>query len=82
MHSILGTHLCNLRKTTNPYGGQGSVSRNNSVYYSDGDYFNDKNQWVSVFDGDTNVEMFEYVHLHKYYANNHYDDHDHVRFTN
>lgn len=82
MHSLLGTHLCNLRKTTNPYGGQGSVSRNNSVYYSDGDYFNDKDQWVSVFDGDTNVEMFEYVHLHKYYANNHYDDHDHVRFTN
>ena len=66
-NSALGTYLCNLRKVTTPYGGSGLQYRQFNSYYSDGDYFNNSDEWVSVFDGDTDVNVFEYTSMHKYY---------------
>ena len=65
--SIVGTCLCNLRKQVTPYGGQGDSYRKVSTYYSDGDYFANENEWNSVFDGDVNLDMFEYVSKHKHH---------------
>lgn len=65
MQSIAGTHLCNLRKRTTPYGGAGEQYRKTSAYYSDGDYFDKDDNWNAVFNGDCDVDIFEYVGLHK-----------------
>lgn len=72
-NSALGTYLCNLRKITTPYGGSGLQYRQYNSYYSDGDYFNNEEKWVSVFDGDTDVNIFEYTSMHKYYYTEGYD---------
>lgn len=65
--SLAGTCLCNLRKQVTPYGGQGDNYRKVSTYYSDGDYFTQQDEWNSVFDGDVNLDMFEYVSKHKHH---------------
>lgn len=78
-NSALGTYLCNLRKITTPYGGSGLQYRQFNSYYSDGDYFSKSNDWVSVFDGDTDVNVFEYTSMHKYYYTEKYE---HTASTN
>ena len=67
-NSVAGTHICNLRKQTTPYGGPGDQYRKNSSYYSDGDFFNEEDKWESVFNGDCDVQIFEYVGLHKSFS--------------
>ena len=71
---ILSTYICNIQKPTIPYGGTSAQAINNSTYYSYGDYFvvgiDDTVQGgshsVVVFDGDTFIQPFEYVSMHKY----------------
>lgn len=67
--SMLGTYLCNFRQETTPYGGYSFINRLTNVYYGDGDYFDaDTNNWVDVYNGDCNIELFEYTSMHKIYG--------------
>ena len=55
--------LCNLKKSTVPYGGQTYASRQNSVYISTGCYRNieTSNEVVNCFGGDTYIGAFDYA---------------------
>lgn len=65
--SILGTYLCNLRKSASPYGGSDFESRRLNTYFSYGDMFDAGNGTSTVFDGDCFILPFDYVSMHKYY---------------
>ena len=64
---FLYTYLCNITKETIPYGGTSDSAIKNSVYYSYGDYNNSTNNTFVTFNGDTFIEPFEYVSMHKIY---------------
>lgn len=71
--SVLGTQLCNLRKTVVPYGGYNYTARQFNTYISNS-LFNVKNNPDSgisddiiAFGGDTYINNFFYVNLH-YFA--------------
>lgn len=66
--TLLGTHLTNLRQQITPYGGYSFTNRLTNIYYGDGNYFESKNKWNTVFDGDCHVETFEYTSMHKVYG--------------
>lgn len=66
--TLLGTYLANLRQQTTPYGGYSFTNRLTNIYYGDGNYFESKNEWNTVFDGDCHVETFEYTSMHKVYG--------------
>lgn len=66
--TLLGTYLTNLRQQTTPYGGYSFTNRLTNIYYGDGNYFEYKNEWNTVFDGDCHVETFEYTSMHKVYG--------------
>ena len=66
--TLLGTYLTNLRQQTTPYGGYSFTNRLTNTYYGDGNYFESKNKWNTVFDGDCHVETFEYTSMHKVYG--------------
>lgn len=66
--TLLGTYLTNLRQQTTPYGGYSFTNRLTNIYYGDGNYFESKNKWNTVFDGDCHVETFEYTSMHKVYG--------------
>lgn len=66
--TLLGTYLANLRQQTTPYGGYSFTNRLTNIYYGDGNYFESKNKWNTVFDGDCHVETFEYTSMHKVYG--------------
>lgn len=66
--TLLGTYLTNLRQQTTPYGGYSSANRLTNIYYGDGNYFESKNKWNTVFDGDCHIETFEYTSMHKVYG--------------
>ena len=66
--TLLGTYLTNLRQQTTPYGGYSFTNRLTNIYYGDGNYFQSKNEWNTVFDGDCHVETFEYTSMHKVYG--------------
>ena len=66
--SLLGTFLCNFRQQITPYGGQSFVNRLTNVYYGNGDYFEASNGWNDVYNGDCNIEIFEYTSMHKIYG--------------
>ena len=66
--TLLGTHLTNLRQQITPYGGYSFTNRLTNIYYGDGNYFESKNEWNTVFDGDCHVETFEYTSMHKVYG--------------
>ena len=66
--TLLGTYLTNLRQQTTPYGGYSFTNRLTNIYYGDGNYFESKNEWNTVFDGDCHVETFEYTSMHKVYG--------------
>lgn len=66
--TLLGTYLTNLRQQTTPYGGYQFTNRLTNIYYGDGNYFESKNEWNTVFDGDCHVETFEYTSMHKVYG--------------
>ena len=66
--TLLGTYLTNLRQQTTPYGGYSFANRLTNIYYGDGNYFESKNEWNTVFDGDCHVETFEYTSMHKVYG--------------
>lgn len=66
--TLLGTFLTNLRQQITPYGGYTFTNRLTNVYYGDGNYFESKNDWNTVFDGDCHVETFEYTSMHKVYG--------------
>ena len=66
--TLLGTYLTNLRQQTTPYGGYSFTNRLTNIYYGDGNYFQSKNEWNIVFDGDCHVETFEYTSMHKVYG--------------
>lgn len=65
INSILGTSLCNIRKTVSPYDGFTEKALNASVYYSTGNYFTETNKWNSIFGGDVYISILDYVSLHK-----------------
>jgi len=64
-----GTFICNLQRQVIPYNGISDLSIRNSSYYSYGDFFNkeDEDNIAVVFDGDTFIMPFEYLHCRKYY---------------
>lgn len=66
--TLLGTYLTNLRQQITPYGGYSFTNRLTNIYYGDGNYFESKNKWNTVFDGDCHVETFEYTSMHKVYG--------------
>lgn len=66
--TLLGTFLTNLRQQITPYGGYSFTNRLTNIYYGDGNYFESKNKWNTVFDGDCHVETFEYTSMHKVYG--------------
>ena len=78
--TLLGTFLANLRQQTTPYGGYSFTNRLTNIYYGDGNYFESKNKWNTVFDGDCHVETFEYTSMHKVYGA--YKNGDNLQFPN
>lgn len=72
--SLLGTFLCNFRQQITPYGGQSFINRLTNVYFGNGDYFeapvdlDDPADWNDVYNGDCNIEIFEYTSMHKIYG--------------
>lgn len=72
--SLLGTFLCNFRQQITPYGGQSFINRLTNVYFGNGDYFkaqvnpDDPDDWNDVYNGDCNIEIFEYTSMHKIYG--------------
>lgn len=66
--SLLGTFLCNFRQQITPYGGQSFVNRLTNVYFGNGDYFKASDDWNDVYNGDCNIEIFEYTSMHKTYG--------------
>lgn len=66
--SLLGTFLCNFRQQITPYGGQSFVNRLTNVYFGNGDYFKASDDWNDVYNGDCNIEIFEYTSMHKIYG--------------
>lgn len=66
--TLLGTYLTNFRQQITPYGGYSFTNRLTNIYYGDGNYFQSKNKWNTVFDGDCHVETFEYTSMHKVYG--------------
>ena len=69
VHSLLGTSLCNIRKNVVPYNGHSLEAIDGSVYYSNGQYFENTNGWNGVFDGDVVISVFEYTAQHKAMVN-------------
>lgn len=80
--TLLGTYLTNLRQQTTPYGGQSFTNRLTNIYYGDGNYFESKNKWNTVFDGDCHVETFEYTSMHKVYGAYTKNGKDELQFPN
>lgn len=78
--TLLGTYLANLRQQTTPYGGYSFTNRLTNIYYGDGNYFESKNKWNTIFDGDCHVETFEYTSMHKVYGA--YKNGDELQFPN
>lgn len=78
--TLLGTYLTNLRQQITPYGGYSFTNRLTNIYYGDGNYFESKNEWNTVFDGDCHVETFEYTSMHKVYGA--YKNGDNLQFPN
>ena len=66
--SLLGTFLCNFRQQITPYGGSSFVNRLTNVYFGNGDYFKASDDWNDVYNGDCNIEIFEYTSMHKTYG--------------
>ena len=72
--SLLGTFLCNFRQQITPYGGQSFINRLTNVYFGNGDYFESPvdpdgpGDWNDVYNGDCNIEIFEYTSMHKIYG--------------
>ena len=66
--TLLGTYLTNFRQQITPYGGYSFTNRLTNIYYGDGNYFESKNDWNTVFDGDCHIETFEYTSMHKVYG--------------
>ena len=70
--SLLGTFLCNFRQQITPYGGQSFINRLTNVYFGNGDYFeqypDSLSNWNDVYNGDCNIEIFEYTSMHKIYG--------------
>lgn len=64
-NSVAGTYLCNIRKSSIPYGGADYTSRTLNTYYSYGDV--SKKDSLVVFDGDCVIMPLEYVSQHKYW---------------
>lgn len=69
INSIVGTSICNIRKTATPYGGQSVNSISSSTYYSCGQYFNTQDKWNAVFDGDVYISVLDYTSMHKSITN-------------
>ena len=80
--TLLGTYLTNLRQQTTPYGGYSFSNRLTNIYYGDGNYFESKNEWNTVFDGDCHVETFEYTSMHKVYGAYTKNGKDELQFPN
>lgn len=80
--TLLGTYLANLRQQTTPYGGYSFTNRLTNIYYGDGNYFESKDKWNTVFDGDCHVETFEYTSMHKVYGTYTKDGSDNLQFPN
>ena len=80
--TLLGTYLTNLRQQTTPYGGYSFTNRLTNIYYGDGNYFQSKNEWNTVFDGDCHVETFEYTSMHKVYGAYTKNGKDELQFPN
>lgn len=65
--SIFGTYLCNIQQYITPYGGSSYSEKQLNVYNSYGNYYSSENNSVFIFDGDTFIQPFEYVSMHKMY---------------
>ena len=69
--SLLGTFICNIRRSVVPYGGNSLEDRKISSYYSYGDFFRKNDSETStcnVFDGDCFIAPMEYASMHKCYS--------------
>lgn len=66
--SIVGTYLCNIQHDITPYGSGSYASLETSSYYSYGDFFDAKDNDITIFDGDCYPTILEYVSAHKVYG--------------
>lgn len=69
--SLLGTFICNIRRSVVPYTGGSKESRKLSSYYSYGDFFKVQesgNNSHNIFNGDCYIGPMEYVSMHKCYS--------------
>lgn len=69
--SLLGTFICNIRRSVVPYGGNSLEDRKLSSYYSYGDFFRKNDSQTStcnVFNGDCFIAPMEYASMHKCYS--------------
>ena len=76
--SVAGTYLCNIiNKNANLYGGDKYQSRKYNTYYSYGNVqdVNGESTNLIVFDGDTYIQPFEYISMHKYTSTDNYIQH-------
>lgn len=63
--------LCNICKKTNAlYGGNSDLQKRSNIYYSHGNFYNSNVTEVDVYDGDTYIQLYEHVHLHKWWDAN------------
>lgn len=70
-NSIMGTYLCNIRKSVLPYNGYDKTSRETNIYYSYGNYYTTNygvDNSTIIFDGDCFIQPFEYIAKHKWYS--------------
>lgn len=69
--SLLGTFICNIRRSVVPYTGGSKESRKLSSYYSYGDFFKVQESGDNshnIFNGDCYIAPMEYVSMHKCYS--------------
>lgn len=60
--------LCNIQKKTNAkYGGDSDLQKRSNIYYSRGNFYNSDVTEGVVYDGDTYIQLYEHVHLHKWF---------------
>lgn len=70
--SIIGTLLCNIRGSIIPYGGYTYSARQFNTYMGIGGYKQKSDDVLTIFPGDTYINLFEYVKTH--YAARTYSD--------
>lgn len=61
------SYVVNIKKTVTPYGGYTFSARQNSTYYSHGQYFPSSTNTAECKDGDCFIQCFEFVPMHQWH---------------